>query len=312
MPRDPEILSIGPTGLDVFVDLAGVRSGRAAEGVKLGLGGACRNSAVNLAMLGADVAFLTQSYGTIRLPVEKLPPNFKELQLEPSRDMVDWLALFTAVLQDSEIVLAAAAYDAATRVFTGEVAERERPRISLFDTVMVSSDVSYDFWNVVRQGHRVPMSGKQTTCLLTSGLPLPTNYLDWAEGCDLFFINADEVAQLGFTPSAFCAEALARGASAVFVTAGREEGAWYASTERAVAEFRRAPKLAKTPVSPIGAGDAFAAGVVRALSLGMALPICVDMGLVVATTVISEGSSVLRRHVDLRRTIHGPVRGTGV
>jgi sugar/nucleoside kinase (ribokinase family) len=240
-------------------------------------GGSCRNTAWNLSLLGAEVTLLTQRYQrTLRSYGLEHTPPFRERFLT-REGIQDSLCVFMAFVQDGAVRASTTYYDDAPKTFDLAAAHRARQLMQRHDAVVSCTDVAFAFWRaVVDEGPK-----RQFRCLLTSGYPLPDDYLKWFPGCDLLMINDDEVRALGFEPMEFCPVALEHGVRHVVVTLG-VEGAALCATQGSRTERRLAPPLVHAVIHPVGAGDACAAGVIVALMRGCPLADAVDQGLAFA------------------------------
>jgi sugar/nucleoside kinase (ribokinase family) len=284
------ILLIGPTGLDVVASAPGAVRQSGSPPVVVMLGGACRNTAYNLSLRGAQVTLLTQRYRhALRLyGIVSRPAPFRE-QFLPQAGADDSLCIYMAYVQNGTVCASTAHYDRAQEIFNLAAAHRARHLVRRYDAVVSCTDVAFGFWrSVVDAGPK-----NQFRCLLTSGFPLPEGYLKWLPGSDLLMINADEVQALGAEPMEFCAVALESGVRHVVITLGAE-GAALCCTRGAPIQRRIAPPMGHPIASPVGAGDACAAGVIAALLKGSSLATAVDEGLTLAVAKLGYPGNTLQ------------------
>ncbi len=281
-----KIVLLGPTGIDYFNDL--LRDGKTL----VSAGGVCRNIALDLWALGLVPTLITQNYANSLETVGVVTPmELNQHFISTPSDYVGWLASYRATFDGVDVVEVSSNYEASPLIFTKSVALELAPILNDFDIIITCSDVSEGFWL------NLPKSMNQ--CLVTSGTPAPINYLDWLSHCDSFFINREEAASIGLSPTELCLEAKKRGVKQTIVTMGKDGGVYYLEDK---GEPLRATSTASNEIlSPLGAGDALVAGVIFGLSQEYSLEQSIEFGMKMATLKLSyQGSAFTQRlNVDL-------------
>jgi sugar/nucleoside kinase (ribokinase family) len=296
------VLAIGPTGLDIRLNLSVLHSkvSSATASFTLSSGGSCRNLAVNLATLGLDVTLLTQDYGRslenlgIRSNVE-----IREKQIRTPKGSKGSLALFVAAVDEKDIVASLARYEFARTLFNEDAANELLEFFRDFEVLISTSSVGHEFWERVKHSCQ---GTQQLKCLMTGGLPLPEDYLGWLDRCDLLFINRNEAELLGFGPEDFCNEAVNRGTKAALVTLDRDSAVYYCE-QGGTPKRKTGPSLGEGIVSVVGAGDVFAAGVIYGVMAARDLSDAVDLGLLLAAKFVTQDNNVLNKTDDLEKIV---------
>ena len=281
-----KIASIGPTGIDYFTDLSAGNFATTREFA----GGACRNIALNLCALRVDATLITQNYGnSLATHGFFTPSQINETYVNTAAEFLGWLGVYRASFDGLDIVDFHSEYEDSQSIFSESTAKELTPFLRSFDALISCSDVSEAFW------FKVAPTLKR--CLVTSGLPLPSSYLQWLNCCDLFFINREEASNLGLSPAALCQEARKRGVKNAFVTLGSEGGLYYIderNQERHLAGPQPGPII-----SPVGAGDALVAGVICGLARHYSVEESAKLGLRAANLKLAYQGSAFTEEINL-------------
>jgi hypothetical protein len=299
-----KVALIGPVGIDILTDLSlSEEHEKNHTYTRTYAGGVCRNIALDLTAIGINVILITQDYSSSLTEYRISTPSYlREKYIQTPVEYIGRLGIYRATFDGNDITEHISEYEFAQSVFNKGAAINLSPFLKDFNVLITCSDVSEDFWfNLPRLSKSNEVNLK---CLVTSGVPLPQNYLAWLPYCDLFFINKEEAICLGFSPAEMCLEARKLGVKKVFVTLGKDGGVYYSDEQNEVM-YVDSPKHPCKIVSPIGAGDAFAAGVIYGLISNYSLRRAIEIGLLSATfKLMREGSAFTEKISidDLRKT----------
>jgi hypothetical protein len=293
-----KVISVGPTGIDILTDLSASKERRQWYAPRrIFAGGVCRNITVNLAVLGVEATLITQNYGNSLVEYRISNPfNLNEQYVETPIDHVGRLGKYKATFDGEDIVDFVSEYEFAQSVFNENTAAELALLLKDVDILITCSDVSESFWFNLPPIRSSKGFGHK--CLVTSGLPLPQNYLTWLSSCDLFFINSHEADCLDLSPAELCKEAIRQGVKKVFVTLGKEGGVFYCDGHEEVTHVTSSITTDKV-VSPVGAGDAFVAGIICSMLRNYPIRKAVELSLRLAALKVQQDGSAFLEGISL-------------
>ena len=246
------------------------------------LGGTCRNVASTLHDFEVPTLLMTQPYGDAAGGADPGSP-LEELFLLSSSPLC---GRFLAGLLEGDVVLAAADYDFAPRAFSAESVGAILPSVASFSAVISCTDISWDAWCLLR---RAASHASRSLYLLMAGWPPPPSFFEWCHGASCVFANESESAAAGAaSPEEFCAKALECGAFRAVVTLASRGvcHAYQGQTPRRVS--RQSADEEPHVRCTVGAGDAFAAGVVAGMLKSLDPEETIALGLAAALRCIQR------------------------
>ncbi|MFC4359984.1 carbohydrate kinase family protein [Halobium salinum] len=299
-----DILVAGETLVDFIPDAAGPLA--SVESFSRRAGGAPANVAVGLAHLDADVGFWTRLGGdpfaeflAETLDDHGLPERFVERDPEAKTTLA-----FVSLGEDADREFSFYREDAAdARMEVGGVSDDELADASWVHFDALSMDAEPSRSAVVDFAERAGDAGAVVS-FDPNARPERWGEFTYADSVERGFGLADvvkatpeDLAEMGVEGDApeLAREICEHGPHTVIVTLGGEGAYAYATADAPWSEGRetevRHDGYAVDPVDTTGAGDAFTAGAVRALSNGVGLEEALAFGnAVAATTTTAEGA----------------------